>query len=175
MEKLDFTDDQLLRLINNTIISKTEFTVDEYTGGSIQITSTNNHTVTNFKASLFFGYKNKKPVSRTITISKDMFYIWAKALLLKTISIKNDNLGMNYSELNKLMNTDYLTRNSNSIVGVGLQVGLPQKETKETYEEYVEKCEKLSEQLLQMQINKDKLKMRLDELSEQDKNNEIKE
>ena len=125
----DFDDSQLLNLVNNTIITKTEFEVKDYTGGSIQITSTNNHTITNFKVSLFFGYSSKKPVSRTITITQDMFYIWAKALLLKTLSIRNDNLGMNYSELNKLMNSDMSSLSvnsiSNSIVGVDLPVDLP--------------------------------------------------
>lgn len=110
----DFDDSQLLNLVNNTIHLKTEFEVKDYTGGSVQITSTHNHTITNFKVSLFFGYKNKKPVTRTITIDKDMFYIWTKALLIKTLSIQIQDLGMNYSELNKLMNFD-ISSNSNKV------------------------------------------------------------
>ena len=145
----DFEDSQLLNLVNNTIHLKTEFEVKDFTGGSIQVTSTNNHTITNFKVSLFFGYKNKKPVSRTITIDKDMFYIWTKALLIKTLSIQNQDLGMNYSELNKLMNSD-MSFNSNKVkyskVGVGLPVDLPDDTD----------WDKLNEYLLNKQIAKDK-------------------
>ncbi len=153
----DFDDSQLLSLVNNTIISKTEFEVKDYTGGSLQITSTNNHTITNFKVSLFFGYKSKKPISRTITISKELFYIWAKALLLKTLSIKNDNLGMKYSELNKLMNSDMSSNSNkvkNSIVGVDLPVDLPENDD----------WDLLNEKLLNKQIFKDKQNQKYQEL-----------
>lgn len=158
----NFEDSQLLNLVNNTIVSKTEFKIKDFTGGSLQITSTNNHTITNYKVSLFFGYKSKKAVSRTITITKDMFYIWAKALILKCMSIENDNLGMNYSELNKLMNSD-LTSSSisnkvkNSIVGVDLPVDLPDETD----------WDKINNNLLNKQIKKDKENTRLEELAHQ--------
>lgn len=137
MEKINFTDEQLLNLVNNTIKTKTEFEPDDFTGGSVGITSTNNHTQTNMRVSLFFGYQNKKPVTRNISINNDTYYIWTKALLLKVMSIKNENLGINYSELNALMNginlSEYSSSKSNkdkkSTVEVGgvvdLQVELP--------------------------------------------------
>lgn len=139
MEQINFTDEQLLNLINNAITTKTEFEIDDFTGGSVGITSTNNHTQTNMRVSLFFGYQNKKPITRNITICNDTYYIWVKALLLKVISLKNDNLGVNYSELNALMNGVNLHKYSiriskkvkNSIVGVDttvdLHVDLPEK------------------------------------------------
>lgn len=137
MEQINFRDEQLLNLVNNAIKTKTEFEPDDFTGGSVGITSTNNHTQTNMRVSLFFGYQNKKPVTRNITINNDTYYIWAKALLLKVMSLKNENLGVNYSELNALMNGVNLSKYSisiskkekKSIVGVGgmvdLQVDLP--------------------------------------------------
>lgn len=135
MEQINFTDEQLLNLVNNAIKTKTEFEPDDFTGGSVGITSTNNHTQTNMRVSLFFGYQNKKPVTRNITINNDTYYIWAKALLLKVMSLKNENLGVNYSELNALMNGINLSKYSSSkkekksIVDVGgivdLQVDLP--------------------------------------------------
>lgn len=99
-----FTDEQLLNLVNNTIKTKTEFDVSELTGGSIQITSTNNHQLMKYKVSLFFGYKQKNPISRTIDISDGLVSIWLDALYLKTKSLQVLNNGMNYSELNALMN-----------------------------------------------------------------------
>ena len=99
-----FTDEQLLNLVNNTIKTKTEFDVSELTGGSIQITSTNNHQLMKYKVSLFFGYKQKNPISRTIDISDSLVSIWLDALYLKIKSLQVLNNGMNYSELNALMN-----------------------------------------------------------------------
>ncbi len=102
--KHSFTDEQLLNLVNNTIKTKTEFEVDEFTGGSVQITSTNNNQVVKYKVSLFFGYKQKNPISRTIDINENLVSIWINALHLKVKSIQVTNNGMDYSELNALMN-----------------------------------------------------------------------
>lgn len=99
-----FTDEQLLNLVNSTIIKKTEFEPADFTGGSVQITSTHSHKITNYRISLYFGYSSKKPITRTIEISKDLFYIWSKAMMLKVLSLQNDNVGMDFNELNALMN-----------------------------------------------------------------------
>jgi hypothetical protein len=88
MEQVNFTDEQLLNLINNAIMSKTEFEPDDFTGGVVGITSTNNRTQTNMRVSFFFGYQNKKTITRNITINNDTYYIWTKALLLKVMSQK---------------------------------------------------------------------------------------
>lgn len=99
-----FTDEQLLNLINNTIIKKTEFKPIDFTGGSVQITSTNNHQLMKYKVSLFFGYQNRNAISRTIDIKEDYLTIWLSALLLKTKSMQIKNNGMDLSELNEMMN-----------------------------------------------------------------------
>ena len=101
---LSFTDEQLLNLINNTIIKKTEFKPIDFTGGSVQITSTNNHQLMKYKVSLFFGYHNRNAISRTIDIKEDYLSIWLSALLLKTKSMQVKNNGMDLSELNEMMN-----------------------------------------------------------------------
>ena len=82
MEQVNFTDEQLLNLINNAIMSKMELEPDDFTGGSVGITSTNNHKQMNMQVSFFFGYQNKKPITRNITINNDTYYICTKALLL---------------------------------------------------------------------------------------------
>lgn len=173
MEQINFTDEQLLNLINNAIKSKTEFDIDDFTGGSVGITSTHNHTQTNMRVSLFFGYENKKPVTRNIAINNDTFYIWTKALLLKTMSLRNQNLGVSYGELNALMNgvnlSKYSKKVKNSKVEVGsmvdLPVGIPDDEN--------EKYQKLNEALLISQLNKDRQKEKYENLEFQTKENEI--
>lgn len=102
--KHSFTDEQLLNLVNNTIRTKTEYQVSDFTGGSVQITSTNNHQLMKYKVSLFFGYKQKNPISRTIDINEGLVSIWMDAIQLKCKAIQISNNGMDYSELNSLMN-----------------------------------------------------------------------
>lgn len=101
---LSFTDEQLLNLVNNTIKTKTEFEINDFTGGSVQITSTNNHQLIKYKVSLFFGYSNRNAISKTFSIKEEFVSIWQKAILLKVKSLQVSNNGMDYSELNALMN-----------------------------------------------------------------------
>lgn len=101
---MSFTDEQLLNLVNNTIKTKTEFEINDFTGGSIQITSTNNHQLIKYKVSLFFGYSNRNAISKTFSIKEEFVNIWQKAILLKVKSLQVSNNGMDYSELNALMN-----------------------------------------------------------------------
>lgn len=123
--KHSFTDEQLLNLVNNTIKTKTEFEVDEFTGGSVQITSTNNNQVIKYKVSLFFGYKQKNPISRTIDINENLVSIWINALHLKVKSIQVSNNGMDYSELNALMNNLPNEVDSNEVLSISKGINTP--------------------------------------------------
>lgn len=101
-----FTDEQLLNLVNNTIETKTDFLVDEITGGYVQATSTHKNKITAYKVTLMFGYdKNKNSRIYQQEISKDTYYIWSKAILLKIESLLICNTGSELNELNALMNT----------------------------------------------------------------------
>lgn len=120
-----FTDEQLLNLVNNTIKSKTEFEINEFTGGSVQITSTNNNQVIKYKVSLFFGYKQKNPISRTIDINDNLVSIWINALHLKVKSIQVSNNGMDYSELNALMNNLPNKVDSNKVLSISKGINTP--------------------------------------------------
>ena len=115
MNKHSFTDEQLLNLVNNTIKTKTDFDISEFTGGSVQITSTNNNQLAKYKVSLFFGYKHKNPISRTIDINDGLVNIWLSAINLKVKSMQVLNNGMDYSELNSLMNNSSLEVDSNIV------------------------------------------------------------
>ena len=117
---MTFTDEQLLNLVNNTIKTKTEFEINDFTGGSIQLTSTNNHQLIKYKVSLFFGYTNRNAISKTFSIKEDFVTIWQKAILLKVKSLQITNNGMDYSEINALMNNlDEVEVVSNIVVSKG--------------------------------------------------------
>ncbi|NOR58629.1 MAG: hypothetical protein GQ474_08920 [Sulfurimonas sp.] len=99
-----YTDDKLLNLVNNTIIDENSYSIDEFTGGYVSMTSTRSHTKESYKVALLFGFKNRNSQSFTFEINKDLVYIWTKALLTKIASVKVDTIGMNFNTLNGLMN-----------------------------------------------------------------------
>lgn len=98
-----FTDEQLINLVNNTIQSKTDFSADDFTGGSVQVSVTSSSQVIKHKVSLFFGYKNRNAVNFTFDIEQKLSSVWMQALMAKSISIKKNASGMDLSELNSLM------------------------------------------------------------------------
>lgn len=118
MNTSSFTDEQLLNLVNNTIETKTEFTRNEFTGGAVIITTTHNNTIKKFKVSLYFGYKGKHSVNRQIEISKDSYFIWTKAILIKVFSLDMINIGMDLNELNLLMNSNSNRVDSNLSISI---------------------------------------------------------
>lgn len=115
-------------LVNNMIINRTEFNIDDFTGGSVQISSTYNKKLSNYKLSLFFGYKSKKPITRTFEIEKDSLSIWLSALYVKTTSIINSEVDINMNDIEVMMNSKEVDSNkviSISKVEVPLPVDLP--------------------------------------------------
>lgn len=111
----DYTDEQLLNLLNNTIIENTKFELESFTGGSVSVTSTYGNKFTNYKVTLFFGYdKNKNPVAKTIEIEESFLAIWIHAILLKTKSLKIDNIGLDQNDLIRKMTTKPNVRTNNS-------------------------------------------------------------
>jgi len=105
MKNHSFTDDQLLNLVNNTITSKTNFKISDFTGGGVQITSTYNHKVIKHKIYLTFGYDEKRnSKSYSEDIDEEISIIWQNAILLKVKSIQVLNNGSTFSDLNKMMN-----------------------------------------------------------------------
>ena len=154
---MSFTDEQLLNLVNNTIKTKTEFEINDFTGGSIQITSTNNHQLIKYKVSLFFGYSNRNAISKTFSIKEDFVTIWQKAILLKVKSLQVANNGMDYSELNALMNnldevvsnevvSNEVVSNEVEVVSNGSTISSKMNRTIEFKKEEVQEEEKEEEQ-----------------------------
>ena len=107
MQDSSFTDEQLLNLVNNTILTKSDHDISAFTGGGVQTTSTHNHKIIKHKIYLTFGYDEKRnSISYSEDIAEDISFIWHRAIQLKVKSMQVLNTGSALSELNKLMNTD---------------------------------------------------------------------
>lgn len=130
-------ENKYINLIDNMIHEKTEFDVEDFTGGSIQISSTYKNKMTNYKISLFFGYRNKVAVTRTFDIQENSLSIWLDALYIKTKSILNSDVDINMNEIELMMENNKALSNeeeSNKVKSlskvevtppVDLQVTLP--------------------------------------------------
>jgi len=104
---MSFTDEQLLNLVNNTIIKKSEHNMKDFTGGGVQITSTYNHKIIKYKIYLTFGYDDKRnSISYSEDITEDISMIWHQAIMLKVKSMQAMNTSSSLSDLNELMNID---------------------------------------------------------------------
>lgn len=104
---MSFSDEQLLNLVNNTIIKKSKNNIDDFTGGGVQITSTYNHKIIKHKIYLTFGYDEKRnSISYSEDIEEDISMIWHQAIMLKVKSMQTMSTGSSLSELNDLMNID---------------------------------------------------------------------
>lgn len=122
MQKSSFTDEQLLNLVNNTIQKETEFDIYDFTGGSVICTNTHKGTHQSFRVSLYFGYKNKNPITRTLDIDADLVFIWMEAILSKLNSMKVSVTGMKYNDLNMLMNKPCIV-DSNKVESISISRG----------------------------------------------------
>ena len=127
IQNLSFTDEQLLNLVNNTIIRFTEFNPDNFTGGNVTATLSRNKKEINYKVYLYFGYnKSRNSQSFVRDIVEDEFYIWQKAIMVKIFSLRSINLSSNLSELNELMsnqNENIPNNTINNKVGIGIGIG----------------------------------------------------
>ena len=104
---MSFTDEQLLNLVNNTILTKSDHNIDLFTGGGVQTTSTHNHKIIKHKIYLTFGYDDKRnSISYSEDIDEETSFIWHKAIQMKVKAMQTLNTGSVLSDLNKLMNTD---------------------------------------------------------------------
>jgi len=62
------------------LVNQTDHNINEFTGGAIIQTVINNKTLIKYKVSLYFGYENKKPLTRIIEIDKDVYFALPQAL-----------------------------------------------------------------------------------------------
>jgi len=86
-DTLDFS----IQLITK-LVEQTEFDIAQFTGASIIQTAINHNTIIKYRVGLYFGYENKKPLTRTIEIDRDVFFALPQALddYLHNVSLKKD-------------------------------------------------------------------------------------
>ena len=114
-----FTDEQLLNLVNTTILDA-GYTLEDFTGGAVQITTAYNHKIINYKVMLYFGYDDHRhPVTYSEEIHKDTYNVWTQAISLKVASLQNSTSGSHIEELNRRMNAKRKkeTKKENMVVG----------------------------------------------------------
>ncbi|MEO1943784.1 MAG: hypothetical protein ABGY11_05740 [Candidatus Thioglobus sp.] len=75
-----------------SLVEQTEFNITQFTGASIIQTVINHNTIIKYRVGLYFGYENKKPLTRTIEIDREVFFALPQALddYLTTVSLKVD-------------------------------------------------------------------------------------
>lgn len=73
-----------------SLVDQTEFDISQFTGASIIQTVINHNTIIKYRVGLYFGYENKKPLTRTIEIDREVFFALPQALddYLTNISLK---------------------------------------------------------------------------------------
>jgi len=105
MKASSFTDEQLINLVDNFILKETEYTPDDFTGGSIQSTYSKHTDVTNHSVYIFFGYDDKKnSISVKKKITANFKNVWYDAISCKIATIAAASHGNELNELNELMN-----------------------------------------------------------------------
>lgn len=84
------TNKQLIEILDNIIVNKTDFDIDELTGASVSVSITHNHTQLNYYLILFFGYKNRNSVQKKIPINEDLHSVLSKAIIIKIKDMQKD-------------------------------------------------------------------------------------
>lgn len=119
--------------IINSLINNTEFTSEQFTGASVIQTITNDRTIVKYKVSLYFGYVNKKPISRVLEIDKELFLLIPSALDEYIQQIKNSSKNNVLSVGNLVGNVTSNVTPTNTISNSKLLI------TKELFEKFWEK------------------------------------
>lgn len=116
MQDIGISDEQLLNLINSVIFNDTEYDEKDFTGGSVQITSTYNHKITKYTVHLLFGYDERRN-SRSYTeeIPEDESFLWHQAIALKIKSMQTLNKTRSIAKLNQRLNGSKVVGRGNKV------------------------------------------------------------
>jgi len=105
MHTSSYTDEQLLNLVHNTIQERTEHDIYDFTGGGITLTNIYGGKQQSYKVTLFFGFnKSKNPIKHTLEIKEEFVYLWLKAIQTKLVTMKVQDTGADFNEMNRLLN-----------------------------------------------------------------------
>ncbi len=100
---MKLTNTQHIELLNAFIQEHTDYDINDFTGGSVSNTLTHNNTQVHYKVNLYFGYKSKKPITKTIEIDEDIYSIMYKSISLKVKSLISKESKLNLDSIKGLM------------------------------------------------------------------------
>jgi hypothetical protein len=120
-----FKDEDLLNLINVSIIENSEFSINDMTGAYIQMTMSSNKKYINTKVYMLFGYKNRNSQQMSIEIEEQFIYVWLRAIELKMKSLQVRNTGVGFNEMYRLMNSSYEDRTMTHCTSTPTNTNLP--------------------------------------------------
>jgi len=103
---MKLTNKQHIDLLNAFILNNTDYKENEFTGGSVSNTLTHNNTQIHYKINLYFGYKNKRPITNTVAISEEIYSIMYKAITLKIKSLLVEDNVFNANDIKSLLEID---------------------------------------------------------------------
>ncbi len=101
----EYTNDQLIQVIDTLIENNTDHLKEEFTGGSIGVTIVNNATLIKYKFTMYFGFKNKNAISKVIEVDKNIYNILVDALEVKTKSLLDTSSKLSLDDINTILTT----------------------------------------------------------------------
>lgn len=122
-----------------SLVEQTEFDIDSFTGASIIQTVINHNTIIKYRVGLYFGYENKKPLTRTIEIDREVFFALPQALddYLTTVSLKVDTEVFTMGRVVGRSTPTSTPTNTNTIITNTLITNTKRKTNKEKIEAFV--------------------------------------
>lgn len=162
--------------IIDSLINNTEFTSEQFTGASVIQTITHDRTVVKYKVSLYFGYVDKKPISRVLEIDKELFLLIPSALDKYIQQIKNSSKNNVLSVGNLVGNvTSNVTSNvtpTNTISNSKLLI--TEELFEKFWEKYPNKVSKKKAFISFKNLTRKQQKLAIDDLETRFKNTEAK-
>ena len=101
----NYTDKQLIQVIDTLIKNNTEYPKKDFTGGSIGVTLVNNATLLKYKFTMYFGFKNKNAISKVIEVDKNIYNILVDALEIKTKSLLDSSNKLSLNDIETILTT----------------------------------------------------------------------
>lgn len=102
-------------MIDKIILKHTEYTIDDYTGSSLQSLLTHNRTKLTYKLTLFFGYSSSRnPISHSIEVTEKQY-----VSLIKEINKINKQIVVNSKSVltdDELYGADDFVRTSSRVL-----------------------------------------------------------
>ena len=122
-----------------SLVEQTEFDIAQFTGASIIQTVINHNTIIKYRVGLYFGYENKKPLTRTIEIDREVFFALPQALddYLTTVSLKVDTKVFTMGRVVGRPTPTSTPTNTNTIITNTIITNTKRKTNKEKIDEFI--------------------------------------